>query len=246
LARLAEAGAMYRSGAFRFPRLSRKSVLVWVHRGRPLKELSLDTSLLETSLSSEETILLEGMSPDQRRHSSSRWAKRREVLAHYVQCSPEEVRLKRTRCGKPEIERPRGLHFNAAHSGCTHALAVAESRVGLDLEILDDLDESEVEDAAEFVLSDDELSTLRALPRAQWRRYYLRAWTRREAFLKAVGEGLSHADLPELVVPAGGTVYVPQSPLRGRWLVCEREPFPGVLIAVVSELPVERLIINNF
>jgi 4'-phosphopantetheinyl transferase len=173
-----------------------------------------------------------------------RWRKRREILAFYARCHPEALLIERTSCGKPYIRETRHIHFNAADSGLVSALAVASRPVGVDLEALEDLSPEDVEDAADFVLSEQEMVSLRDLPRKDWRPFYLRAWTRREAYLKATGEGLSHANLPDVVVPPDGKVYATGSVPCRRWQVWEREPIAGYFLAVVVERPTRILVLN--
>jgi 4'-phosphopantetheinyl transferase len=114
----------------------------------------------------------------------------RRLLGDYLGCDPGAVVLGEGPRGKPRLEPPRGaLEFNASHSFGRALLAFARGRrLGVDLErIRADL---ATDGIAESSFSAGELAELRALPRAQQLDGFFNAWTRKEAFVKAVGEGV--------------------------------------------------------
>ncbi len=80
--------------------------------------------------------------------------------------------------------------FNVAHSGALVLVAVAQNRaLGIDLEEM--LPLSDADAVARRYFSAAEQAALRALPREQRLRGFYTCWTRKEAFIKATGEGLS-------------------------------------------------------
>jgi len=90
--------------------------------------------------------------------------------------------------GKPALPGS-GLEFSISHSG--NAVWVALSRgiaVGIDVE--SEVDVSDPHALAE-VFHPDERAALLALPVAEVQRAFFRCWTRKEAVIKALGEGLS-------------------------------------------------------
>lgn len=100
--------------------------------------------------------------------------------------------------GKPALSSPirqgRTLRFNLSHSTGWAMFALSwHSEVGIDLESVARLDRDTkgLADLATRVLSARELEIWRALPDAASReRAFLRAWTRKEAYAKAIGQGL--------------------------------------------------------
>jgi 4'-phosphopantetheinyl transferase len=95
--------------------------------------------------------------------------------------------------GKPALAGDTGadaIRFNAAHSLGVALYAVTRGReVGIDLEhIRFDLAVMEI---AERFFSRREVATLRTLPTEAQRQAFFRCWTRKEAYIKARGEGLS-------------------------------------------------------
>ena len=90
------------------------------------------------------------------------------------------------------------LRFNLAHSGRIVAIALAWGReVGVDVESIRRLDDWPL--LAERIFSSRELCELHALPKPQQREAFFNGWTRKEAWLKATGEGLTDA-LPAIEV----------------------------------------------
>ena len=118
----------------------------------------------------------------------------RLLLGRYLEVKPEEVRFAYGPYGKPELDAAHhadGLRFNASHS---HELAVyafvQDHDVGIDVEhIKDDFATQEI---AERFFSEFEIEVLRALPREEQAAGFFRCWTRKEAYIKAIGSGLSH------------------------------------------------------
>ncbi len=97
------------------------------------------------------------------------------------------------RAGKPQLvseQNPQALHFNVSHSGGMALIAVgSEHRLGIDIEkIRTDVDTNVL---AERFFSSRERSGLQELPEHLRVQGFFACWTRKEAFLKATGEGLS-------------------------------------------------------
>src|SRR5262249_27579833 len=108
------------------------------------------------------------------------------------QTSPAGVLLLHTPEGKPVLARaanPDGLTFNLTHADGLVVWAFARDRpVGIDTEFVrQTADEAQV--VADF-FSRDEQEAYRALPASERARAFFRAWTRKEAVLKAAGVGL--------------------------------------------------------
>ncbi|MEU9316896.1 4'-phosphopantetheinyl transferase superfamily protein [Streptomyces sp. NPDC048295] len=173
-------------------------------------------------------------------------ALRRVLADHYLGVPPGSIRFGRHICpacgnrahGRPRITKPAtGLEFGLARSGPHWALAVtAGGSVGVDIEAVRDF---APEGVSELVLSDLELSRMRALGHEDDRRdFLLRSWTRKEAVLKAVGVGIA-ADLRGLEVLPGeaGPVAVEHTGPgpRGSWLVEDVDLGPGLVAALARE-----------
>jgi len=129
----------------------------------------------------------------------------RTILGRYVDRNPKDLQFCYGPNGKPALTEETGgkFRFNVSHSHGLSLFTVSLNRdTGVDLEyIRSDLS---VGDIAEQFLSPRELLAFKAVPEHDRTRAFFTAWTRKEAYLKAQGRGLS-GDLKQLeVVPALG------------------------------------------
>ena len=116
----------------------------------------------------------------------------RNILARYIGRSPETIRFSYGPFGKPRLApscAADGLCFNLSHAGSIALYAVALNReIGVDLERLDP---SFLEDRIEEeFFSRNEIVELRSLPVNARPRAFFNCWTRKEAYVKALGGGL--------------------------------------------------------
>ena len=122
----------------------------------------------------------------------------RETLGELLEISPTEVRFAYGPQGKPELHHETNLRFNLSHSQDLALLAVTKNReVGVDLEFMrPDLDTLEI---APSVFSPEECASLESLPESERLAAFYGYWTRKEAFIKALGLGFSR-DTKEFTV----------------------------------------------
>lgn len=115
----------------------------------------------------------------------------RLLLAHYAGAEPLCIGLDKNAYGKPFILRPAlSLHFNLSHSGDFALYAfVYQREVGIDIERM--RNNVNYDELAAHVFSEGEQEILRALPPAQKYQAFYHCWTRKEAYIKARGKGLS-------------------------------------------------------
>lgn len=172
-------------------------------------------------------------------------ALKRIVLARHLGTAATELRFAAAcrHCGGTDHGKPRlcattgGIEFSLSHSGERVVLAVARDlAVGVDVERLDAR-----RDAAALipaVLSAAEQAVVAALPAAERGPALLRYWTRKEALLKATGDGLA-------VAPSGITVTPPDappaliawegaSPLDGEAHLLDLAPGPGHVASLAA------------
>lgn len=167
-----------------------------------------------------------------RRRFVVRRGRLRELLADRIGCAPEEVRLACDAFGKPRIASS-ALSFNLSHSDGIALYAIARGReVGCDIEWRDERLAPRA--VAERFFSPREVEMLNALPREAWVAGFFNCWTRKEAFVKACGLGLSAPLHAFDVSLAPGE---PAALLRGGegWSLRAFEPMAGLHAAVVAE-----------
>jgi 4'-phosphopantetheinyl transferase len=113
----------------------------------------------------------------------------REVLSRYVGTSPAALRLDTETNGKPYLGDRGDLSFNLSYSEDVAYIAIRRSgAVGIDVErpqVVPDLDA-----VAARVLSTEERAELTGLYGTSRNAAFLCAWTRKEAFVKALGLGI--------------------------------------------------------
>jgi len=116
----------------------------------------------------------------------------RAILSRYLKLDPADLAFGYSSYGKPYLagEQPDGVRFNISHSHGLALLAFARGRdLGVDVEFVrPDIAEEEI---AERFFSAAEVAALRALPASRQAEGFFNCWTRKEAYIKARGEGLS-------------------------------------------------------
>ena len=142
----------------------------------------------------------------------------REILAQYVDTTPEELEFEYGPHGKPAVAQihESAVEFSVSHCGRYVAIAVSDVRIGIDVEEVVPVD---FESVMELSFSQSERDAVKQLGPLQSPRLFYNAWTRKEAYLKAIGSGFTiAADRVEVSVlpweppaliesPAGGDVF---------------------------------------
>jgi 4'-phosphopantetheinyl transferase len=164
----------------------------------------------------------------------------RTILARYLNTHPRTIALEYGPHGKPTLAerfaRSR-LQFNLAHCEDRAVLAVARGRaVGIDLERVRSMDDAQ-EMAADFC-SPRENDEFQCLPPIDRDAAFFRLWTRKEAWLKATGEGVGRSlDKVEVSFRKGQApcfIRLPEEagPPAGGWRLHELTPAPGFVAAL--------------
>jgi 4'-phosphopantetheinyl transferase len=128
-----------------------------------------------------------------RRHFTAGRGVLRQLLSQYLGTKPEQLRLSYGAYGKPALNgehKDSRLRFNMSHSHEVALFAFAEDReLGVDVEhIRTDFASEEV---ARRFFSRRVVETFNALPRHDQVAAFFKCWTRKEAFIKVIGKGLS-------------------------------------------------------
>jgi 4'-phosphopantetheinyl transferase len=130
---------------------------------------------------------------DRRRFVVAR-ARLRRLIAARLQMRPEDVEITCGAHGKPMLGPGcdgSNLRFNLSHSGDVALFAICEGRdLGVDVERIRPL--SDADDIASRFFSRREYAAYRALPPCDKVAGFFNCWTRKEAFLKAIGSGLDY------------------------------------------------------
>jgi 4'-phosphopantetheinyl transferase len=169
----------------------------------------------------------------------------RQLLAHYLSVSASDLEFKFSPRGKPFLSGPFSsstLAFNLAHSDAQGLLAVSNRfQVGADIERVRPMPDAQ-ELVARF-FSRRETEQFAALPEEQRAAAFFNLWTRKEAWLKATGEGIAHllAQVEVSFLPEEGArlLELPREygASAGQWSLRSMAPLPGFIGAVAAETP---------
>jgi len=166
----------------------------------------------------------------------------RTILGSYLNIEPNRVQFSYGPHGKPYLAKKLGndtLQFNLARSHKLALYAFASNRqIGVDLEYLRALPDAE-QIAARF-FSAHENASLQALSASQRRQAFFNCWTRKEAYIKAIGKGLSQPlDQFEVSLAPSDPVnllHVEGDPKEvSRWSLNALTPAPGYVAALAVE-----------
>ena len=168
--------------------ISNQAVDIWRF---PLQASSAVVACLEESLSPDERDRAARFHFDHLRRSyiCGRGALR-HLLARYLQVSPSSIRFAYGVKGKPALADQPSLRFNLAHAGDLAAVAfTADCEIGIDLEPIRPM--PDLQQIAGRFFCPEESAEILSLPPVERDRAFFLCWTRKEAYVKAVGEGLS-------------------------------------------------------
>ncbi len=163
-------------------------------------------------------------------------------MGRYAGREPSAIAFRYGGWGKPGLDEARdgdGLQFNLSHSGDLALLAVARGRrLGIDVEAVRPM--ADAGPIAARFFSPRECERFRRLPESEQLAAFFRCWTRKEAYMKATGAGmsmpldqfdvtLSPGEPPALLRVEG----LPDEP--SRWSYRDLDPGPGYLAALAVE-----------
>ena len=114
----------------------------------------------------------------------------RMLLGNYLKIHPKDVKLKLGEFGKPFLNELSDIQFNVSHSANAIVLTfVKKDKIGVDIEHTKR--NIEVNTIAKQFFSKEEITALFSLDEKYQKQAFFNCWTRKEAFIKALGSGLS-------------------------------------------------------
>lgn len=163
----------------------------------------------------------------------------RTFLGFYLGKDPTQIEFDYNRYGKPFLAAGDGIQFNVSHSGTIALLAFVRNRgIGVDVERM--RFETDYFKIAERVFSSEELAELVSLPEEHRQQAFFNGWSRKEAYIKAHGQGVSlpldqivvsiSPDEPARLLNIKGTFDTP-----ARWQLRELKLGPDYAAAVIVE-----------
>jgi len=164
----------------------------------------------------------------------------RLLLASSLKCRPQEVAFRFAARGKPMLEGDSRIRFNMAHSRDLALYALTfDCEIGVDVEEVRDV--PEIERIAAHYFCKAEASELKAIgAKTPTREAFFRCWTRKEAYIKAIGDGLYFpldqfqvtlsADTPAKFVHIGNHTGV-----AAQWALQHLDPAPNYIGALAYQ-----------
>ena len=215
-------------------RLSSGTVHLWKAN---LKVESQSETGFRTLLSDEEQLRADRFrfSEHRRRFTVARGMLRR-LLGYYLHQSPEKIALRYGPFGKPFLSRYEFLKFNLSHADDLALFGFAlDHEIGIDLERINT--GIEFQQLARHFFARKEMAMLLELPPEQRLQGFFNCWNRKEAFVKAKGEGLSFPlDQFEVSLKPGeparilATNWDPDE--KAEWSLFSFDPAPDFLAAL--------------
>ncbi|HSR70367.1 MAG TPA: 4'-phosphopantetheinyl transferase superfamily protein [Acidobacteriota bacterium] len=172
----------------------------------------------------------------------------RLLLAAYTGMAPGRVRLRYGARGKPSLASRHDLQFNASHSGGLALYAFADGlEIGVDVEELRPLPDYRAIARSYFCAR--EWRQLDQLPAEEQQQAFFLCWTRKEAYLKAVGEGLAlPLDSFQVTLRPGEKARMVQlgddERAARRWTLHNLAPAPGYAAALAYRAPAREVVLH--
>ncbi len=172
----------------------------------------------------------------------------RDVLSRYLHCPRGDIRFGQTSFGKPFLDETgggRALEFNLAHAGDRVLVGLSRGRrIGVDVEKIRPIED--ILSIAESYFTPQECAFIFRQQPLDRERAFLCCWTRKEAYVKAVGKGLS---IPlnsfDTRINQETAVFLesgPGSTDEAIWQVANLDSGEGYVAAVAIETGMNRLV----
>jgi 4'-phosphopantetheinyl transferase len=174
---------------------------------------------------------------EDRRHFIAARGLLRTILGRYLKIDPRRLRFCYSLYGKPALlgESGKVYSFNLSHSYGLLLVAITRGReIGIDVECI--RAESAGQEIAERFFAPNEVAKLFSLPKDQKDEAFFRCWTRKEAYVKAKGDGLTiPLDQFEVSLSPGEPaelLHIASSGESRDWFLEELYPGPGYMAAL--------------
>ena len=176
----------------------------------------------------------------------------RSILSRYLDLEPRAIRFNYTPHGKPfldPLQNPNQLHFNVSHTHQTVIYAISKNHeVGVDVEYKNQtIDYLSI---AKNFFSPYENDCLNKISTPQQCELFYRIWTCKEAFIKAIGLGLSYAlndfDVGEFSNQSAKILRIKNEPEKAKtWSLFCWNPEEGYAAALAVGQKMPKIIFMN-
>jgi 4'-phosphopantetheinyl transferase len=169
----------------------------------------------------------------------------RRLLSQYLNHAPDSLQFEYTSYGKPYLPHS-SIFFNLSHANEWALYAISlEEKTGVDIEHVKP--DRDMENIAARFFSNTENQWLKKIPEDKKQEAFFRIWTCKEAFIKAIGEGLSFPlkDFDVAIVDhSARIVSINQNEKEAAlWSCVALDPVENYTAALAIRSPVEQLVL---
>lgn len=116
----------------------------------------------------------------------------KKLLGQYLSLNVIEINLEVTDHGKPFFKNAENIYFNISHSENLGVIAFTKnSEMGVDVEYMEEI--KNYEDLVKRFFSKAEYEQFTKLKKNMQKKAFYTAWTKKEAYIKAIGYGFHHS-----------------------------------------------------
>lgn len=164
----------------------------------------------------------------------------RYILSSYINVLPRDVYFEYLSHGKPILPKSIPMYFNLSHSHNFFLLGITSTYpIGVDIEWINQ--QHAMQDIAQRYFSPKEYASFNSLLPCQKLEGFYNAWTRKEAIVKAIGDGFqfSWQQFSVSLVPEEPCQLLEMSGLsNSEWTLWDFVPSPGYKAAIAVQGPV--------
>lgn len=172
----------------------------------------------------------------------------RLLLASYCGICPAAVRIENLRYGKPSISDYPQLFFNVSHSGEMVLIGFSDRIMGVDIEKI--REKVDYRGIIKRFFSEKEAASWNLFAQNSPVEVFFRGWTRKEAWLKATGEGIAGLGKCEVSFTPDNLSALctmnGKASNAAKWFSALIKPAPGYIGSVVAMKPEVKLNIIDF
>jgi 4'-phosphopantetheinyl transferase len=225
--------------------MNKHSLDIWLGR---LAASPADLPFYRSLLDDEERARAQRIRIPQRQdYYAETHARLRLLLGKTVNAAPARLRFTRNTHGKPFLIDFPDIAFNLSHTADRIVIAVGRRcRLGIDIETCKP--RANLRALADKCFGAEEMAYWQSLPETERLAAFYYFWTRKEAFVKAVGQGISLGLRDCMIDPANptGMLHVPAScGSSGDWSLHDLDIGGSVLGAVAVDGPIAAMTIRT-
>lgn len=197
---------------------------------------SVETSALCTTLDTHELERYQHLHKNHQLSYLISHAACRQILAQYLNLSAAQIKYKKNQHGKPSLDHDTPIRFNISHSQKAAIIAISNhAEIGVDIEF--NKKKPSWEKIARRFFNPLEVEHLFKQEKTIQEKIFFQIWTRKEAYIKALGTGFATPFASFNVI----TDNIITTPDTNKWFQKDLESPLQYTAAVVQNTPIEKI-----